>query len=131
MKRFDNLHLKVIEKIEYQTKWVEDCSVVTQPRCETSPCQTNGCTNGGNVCSTRDYQPQTVCPEGPVSGDTGAMCQQVDMPVCYGNLPTCQYDQQCCYNEARRVCRQVPQRIPVKRFLFIESQYNCCLTKLF
>ena len=50
-----------------------------------------------------------------VSGET-SNCQQVDMPVCYGQLNTCQqYDQQCCYNQPQQVCRQVPQRYPVKR----------------
>ena len=106
--------------------------MVSQPRCESSPCQSNGCANGGSVCSTSEFQPQTVCAEGQVSDHwspprsdshshcqvTGesSNCQQVDMPVCYGQLNTCQqYDQQCCYNQPQQVCRQVPQRYPVKR----------------
>ena len=43
-------------------------------------------------------------------------CPQVDMPVCYGALDRCSaYDQQCCYNQPQQVCRQVPQRFPVRR----------------
>ena len=52
---------------------------------------------------------------GQVTGES-SNCQQVDMPVCYGQLNTCQqFDQQCCYNQPQQVCRQVPQRFPVKR----------------
>ena len=96
-------------------RYISECSVVSQPRCESSPCQSNGCANGGSVCSTSEFQPQTVCAEGKVTGES-SNCQQVDMPVCYGQLNTCQqYDQQCCYNQPQQVCRQVPQRYPVKR----------------
>merc|ERR1712036_171627 len=42
-------------------------------------------------------------------------CQQVQTPVCYGNLGSCQYGQQCCSNSARQVCRQIPRRVPVRR----------------
>ena len=30
---------RVVEKIEYQTKWIQDCQTVNQPVCESSPCQ--------------------------------------------------------------------------------------------
>merc|ERR1712029_1299401 len=49
-------------------------------------------------------------------------CQQVEMPVCYGNLGSCSsYDQQCCYNNPTQVCRQVPQRFPVRRNVTIQD----------
>ena len=37
---------------------------------------------------------------------------EVEMPVCYGNLGSCGYGQQCCSNAPRQVCRQVARRIP-------------------
>merc|ERR1712130_1028651 len=46
---------------------------------------------------------------------------QVNMPVCYGQLNSCQYDQQCCSNQPQQVCRQVPQRIPVKRNVTVQD----------
>ena len=108
-------YVQVLQDVTYEIRYEQQCSQVTQPRCETSPCQSNGCTNGGSVCSQQDYQPQTVCAEGMVTGET-SNCQQVNMPVCYGDLGSCSsYDQQCCYNQPTQVCGQVQRRVPVTR----------------
>ena len=61
-------NIQVIEQISYEVRYVSECSVVSQPRCESSPCQSTGCANGGSVCSTSEFQPQTVCAEGQVRG---------------------------------------------------------------
>ena len=105
---------RVVEDVQYEVRYVSECQVVSQPSCSTSPCQSNGCSNGGTVCSQTEYSPQTVCAQGPSSGSSSD-CQQVEMPVCYGNLGSCGYDQQCCSNSAREVCRQIPRRFPVRR----------------
>jgi len=39
------------------------------------------------------------------------VCQNVKMPVCYGNLGTCNYPtQQCCVQNSQRVCQNIPER---------------------
>ena len=105
---------RVVEDVQYEVRYVSECQVVSQPSCSTSPCQSNGCSNGGAVCSQTEFSPQTVCAQAPSSGSSSD-CQQVEMPVCYGNLGTCGYDQQCCSNSARELCRQIPRRFPVRR----------------
>lgn len=108
---------KVVEQVVMVMQYVPECQVINEPVCSTSPCQSNGCADGGSVCSATDYSAQTVCAQsqsqGQVSG--GSDCQQVQTPVCYGNLGSCQYGQQCCSNSARQVCRQIPRRVPVRR----------------
>ena len=67
-----------------------------------------GCLNGGSVCSTSEYNTTTVCPNGGVGMP---VCQNVKMPVCYGNLGTCNYPtQQCCVQNSQRVCQNIPER---------------------
>ena len=75
----------------------------------------SGCTDGGSICSTSDFNTTTVCPQGGGGGE-GRGCQQVEMPVCYGSSGACNLPyQQCCLNNQQRVCQQVPQRIPIQR----------------
>ena len=105
---------RVVEQVVQVLQYVPECQVVNQPSCSTSPCQSNGCADGGSVCSQTDFNPQTVCAQGPVTGGSSD-CQQVQSPVCYGNIGSCNYGQQCCSNSARQVCRQVPRRVPVRR----------------
>ena len=90
-----------MEDVRYEVRYVSECSVVSQPRCETQPCQSNGCVNGGSVsgerckyylwslnniwqvCSTTEFQPQTVCAEvagqetAPAPAPAPGSCQQV------------------------------------------------------
>ena len=54
--------------------------MVSQPRCESSPCQSNGCANGGSVCSTSEFQPQTVCAEGQVSHHWSLVTLSIPLP---------------------------------------------------
>jgi len=108
---------RVESRIGYQIQYVTDCQYINQPACSLNACGPQGCMNGGSVCSTSDYNTTTMCPQaaaganGPVSP-----CQQVRVPVCYGNLGSCSSpNQQCCLNSQQRVCQQIPQRIPVQR----------------
>ena len=57
-------------------QYVPECQVVNQPVCSAEPCQTNGCSNGGTVCSSSEFSPQTVCAQGGVTGRREG-CQQV------------------------------------------------------
>ena len=118
---------RVMEDVQYEVRYVQECQVVSQPSCSTSPCQSNGCSNGGAVCSQTEFSPQTVCAQGSRAGSTSD-CQQVEMPVCYGNLGSCGYDQQCCSNSPREVCRQVPRRFPVRRYVLNWSCLKCQTT---
>ena len=47
--RQKNICCQVVEDVRYEVRYVSECSVVSQPRCETQPCQSNGCVNGGSV----------------------------------------------------------------------------------
>merc|ERR1711892_122828 len=111
---------KVVEQVVQMLQYVPECQVINEPVCSNAPCQINGCADGGSVCSSSDVNQQTVCPQ-PVVGlqprGQQSACQQVQTPVCYGQLGSCSAEmgQQCCSNMPRQVCRQVPRRVPVRR----------------
>merc|ERR1711970_594934 len=108
--------------------------------CDTSTCTTEGCMNGGSVCSANDYTYHKRCAtqvggyqgapgigscgspgvtgagQGAKCGSPGGgnVCQKVKEAACYGPSASCQApSQQCCRIIQQKVCQQVPVRVPV------------------
>lgn len=105
---------RVVEQMQMVLSYVPECQMVNQQVCSQSPCQINGCTDGGSVCSSTESRSQTVCAQAQQTGEHSA-CQNVQTPMCYGQAQQCYPGQQCCSQAPRQVCRQIPRRVPVRR----------------
>jgi len=130
----DEVHQQTQYKIDYQQR----CFNVPRQICESNSCTTQGCVNGGSVCSANDYTYQQRCAtlvgaprgmrmpshcgsqllqpgaEGGCSSNSGNVCQDVKEAACYGPTASCQVpSQQCCRMVHQKVCQQVPVRVPI------------------
>ena len=122
------VHQQTQYKIDYQQR----CFNVPRQICESNSCTTQGCVNGGSVCSANDYTYQQRCAtlvgaprgmrmpshcgsqllqpgaEGGCSSNSGNVCQDVKEAACYGPTASCQApSQQCCRMVHQKVCQQV------------------------
>jgi len=134
---------QVVQQTQYKVDYQQRCFNVPRQICESNSCTTQGCVNGGSVCSANDYTYQQRCatvvgapmapqnPCGPQGGPRGGLqgmpgmgnacgsqngniCQEVKEAACYGPSSSCQAPtQQCCRITQERVCQQVPVRVPV------------------
>jgi len=131
---------RTIKQTQFKVDYQQRCFNVPRQICDSSACTTEGCVNGGSVCSANDYTYQQRCatqvgaslgPSGPggcgSSGGGGAgqgggcgypgggnVCQKVKEAACYGPTASCQAPgQQCCRMVQQKVCQQVPVRVPV------------------
>lgn len=127
----DEVRQQTTFKVDYQQR----CFNVPRQICDTNSCTTQGCMNGGSVCSANDYTYQQRCATvvgnqmrqqgscgsqamptngGSCSSQNGNVCQDVKEAACYGPTASCQVpSQQCCRMVQQKVCQQVPVRVPV------------------
>jgi len=126
---------QVVQRTQFKIDYQQRCFNVPRQVCESNSCTSQGCLNGGSVCSANDYTYQQRCATmvggpGPQSGACGAqglpamgpgcgapsgnICQEVKEAACYGPASSCQAaSQQCCQTIQQKVCQQVPVRVPV------------------
>eukprot|EP00090_Calanus_glacialis_P030937 TRINITY_DN5043_c0_g1_i4.p1 TRINITY_DN5043_c0_g1~~TRINITY_DN5043_c0_g1_i4.p1 ORF type:complete len:401 (-),score=82.10 TRINITY_DN5043_c0_g1_i4:132-1334(-) len=139
---------RVVQQTQYKVDYQQRCFNVPRQICESNSCTSQGCVNGGSVCSANDYTYQQRCatvvgapmapqnPCGPQGGPQGVpgrgnacgsqngnICQEVKEAACYGPSSSCQAPtQQCCRITQERVCQQVPVRVPVMVNITIPGQ---------
>jgi len=131
---------RTIKQTQFKVDYQQRCYNVPRQICDTSTCTTEGCMNGGSVCSANDYTYQQRCAtqvggyqgspglgscgspgvtgagQGARCGSPGGgnVCQKVKEAACYGPSASCQApSQQCCRIIQQKVCQQVPVRVPV------------------
>jgi len=126
---------QVRQQTQFKVDYQQRCFNVPRQICESNSCTTQGCVNGGSVCSSNDYTYQQRCatvvgspivPQNPCGGSQGMVqgnpcgsqngnvCQEVKEAACYGPSASCQAPtQQCCRMVQEKVCQQVPVRVPV------------------
>jgi len=128
---------QVMQRTEFKVDYRQLCYNVPRQICESNSCTTQGCLNGGAVCSSNDYTYQQRCAtvvggqlmqQGPCGGgpqfgsrpssacgsQSGRFCQNVTEAACYGPSLSCQSpSQQCCQIIQQKVCKQVPIRVPM------------------
>merc|ERR1712180_250915 len=135
--RWETGEEQVVGRTTWRTEYQQRCYNVPKQVCSTTPCGSQGCGPGNDVCSATDYTWNERCarPSGAQTppcgscGSTGAcedscseprrtaqgsVCQRVKEASCYGNLASCETPgQKCCRTTYERVCQQVPTRVPV------------------
>jgi len=134
--RWETGEEQVVGRTTWRTEYQQRCYNVPKQVCSTTPCGSQGCGPGNDVCSATDYTWNERCarPSGAQTpcgscGSTGtcedscseprrtaqgSVCQRVKEASCYGNLASCETPgQKCCRTTYERVCQQVPTRVPV------------------
>ena len=120
-----------MQRTQFKVDYRQLCYNVPRQICESNSCTTQGCVNGGTVCSANDYTYQQRCAtvvggqmmqQGPCGGgpqlgsrpsyecgsQSGRFCQNVTEAACYGPSLSCQSpSQQCCQIIQQKVCKQV------------------------
>jgi len=128
---------EVRQQTQYKIDYQQRCFNVPRQICDSNSCTSQGCVNGGSVCSANDYTYQQRCATlvgGPMGmrmpgqcgsqmqpgaetgcrSNNGNVCQDVKEAACYGPTASCQVpSQQCCRMVQQKVCQQVPVRVPV------------------
>jgi len=128
---------EVRQQTQYKIDYQQRCFNVPRQICDSNSCTSQGCVNGGSVCSANDYTYQQRCATlvgspigmrmpGPCgsqmqpgaqtgcSSNNGNVCQDVKEAACYGPTASCQVpSQQCCRMVQQKVCQQVPVRVPI------------------
>lgn len=108
------------KNVVWETTYQQKCFNVPRTKCTTAGCNYGGCPNPAQTCAVGGFQTQSVCAQavgpsicGTDNCQAGALCQQVETPLCQaGPAPCVAGPQQCCTQEMERVCQQIPTRVP-------------------